>query len=96
MTTQIPKIADGLRPVKACVIRLFEAEFDDLPRLLACPFAPDGLKQAAVESHPFTMAARRADVASAATWELSRYGCILVDANPYYFRLRSEQRRKAA
>jgi hypothetical protein len=96
MTNQAPKIADGVRPVKACVIRLFEAEFDDLPRLLACPFAPEGLKQAAVESHPQTMAARRADVASAAAWERSRYGCILVDANPYYFRARRDERRKAA
>ncbi len=82
-----PPVFPGIHPVGPCLDRLFHQERIALPRLLACTFAPDGLKAAAIEDNPRHIEARQRDVEYSACWELKRYGCILLAANPYAAKL---------
>lgn len=87
-----------LTPVKHNLARLYHQEFLAIPRLKAFnPAAfvdattgqtvpvPDmpGLIAAAIAEFPADMDARKADLSSAILYELDRYGCILLAANPY-------------
>ncbi len=76
-------VLPGIHPVGPCLDRLFWQEHLALPRLLACPFAPAGLKAAAIEENPRDIEALQFDLEYSACWELQRYGCILLAANPY-------------
>jgi len=88
----------ALAPVKHNLERLFEQEFVAIPRLKAFkPTAlvdaetgrtipvPDmsGLIAAVTANYPANMDARKRDLSSAILYELDRYGCILLAANPY-------------
>lgn len=71
-----------LTPVHHNLERLFEQEFIAIPRLLACD-CPQGLKDAAVKDYPEWLDARKRDLSSAILYEMSRYGCVLLEKNPY-------------
>lgn len=86
----------GIHPVKHCLDRLFDKEVMALSRLLACEYAPAGLKQAAIAEHPRDVEARRFDLEYAACWELQRYGCILLGSNPYHQPQMFADERRAA
>lgn len=88
-----------LTPVHHNLDRLFHQEFLAIPRLKAFnPSAfvdaengrtipvPDmsGLIAAAIADFPANMDARKRDLSSAILYELDRYGCILLAANPYH------------
>lgn len=73
-----------LQPVRRCLARLFDQEVMALSRLLACDFAPEGLKQAVIADQPARVAERQASLASAIAYELDRYGCVLLQENPYH------------
>lgn len=88
-----------LTPVHHNLARLFHQEFLAIPRLKAFnPAAfvdaetgrtipvPDmaGLVSGAIADFPADMDARRRDLSSAILYELDRYGCILLAANPYH------------
>jgi hypothetical protein len=73
----------GIHPVGPCLDRLFHQEHIAIPRLLACTFAPEGLKVSAIEDNPQHIEDRQKDLKYSAAWELQRYGCILLAFNPY-------------
>jgi len=73
-----------LTPVHHNLERLFDTEVMSLSRLLACQYAPQGLKDAAVLEHPANVAERKRDLSSAILYELDRYGCILLAKNQYF------------
>jgi len=81
-----PKRTEGIKPVAANLRRLFEAEVTDLPRLLACDFAPEGLKAYAIANQPERVEARKADLISAMNYELNTFGYITLkpEQNPYH------------
>jgi len=85
-----------MKPVNSNLQRLFDTEVMSLSRLLACPFAPKALKQAAIADHPADVEERRRDLASAVRYELGRYGCILLAENPYHQPAMYADERKAA
>lgn len=72
-----------LTPVHHNLERLFDTEVMSLSRLLACE-CPQGLKDWAIAKHPENMDERKRDLSSAILYELDRYGCILLAANPYF------------
>lgn len=86
----------GIHPVGPCLDRLFHQEHIALPRLLACTFAPDGLKAAAIADNPLHVEARQLDLEYSAAWELQRYGAILLPANPYAAMLQPAAQKAAA
>lgn len=67
----------GIHPTKYCLARLKSAPAE-LEHLLRCTFAPQGLRDAAVVDYPKHVEALTQSVAEAAAWELSRYGCLLI------------------
>ena len=75
---------DGLTPVKHCLSRLFDREVMAVSRLLACTFAPKGLKDAVIAEQPERIAARKRDLSKAILFELEQFGCILLESNPYH------------
>ncbi len=86
----------GIHPVGPCLERLHDCEVLALSRLLACRFAPQGLKDAVIAEHPERIEARKFDLEYAACWELQQYGCICLDRNPYHMpQMYAEERRAA-
>lgn len=99
-----------LTPVHHNLERLFHQETVRLPRLKSFnPAAfvdaetgrtipvPDmaGLIASAIAENPADMAARKADLSSAILYEMSRYGCILLAANPYSAMLQASEQAAA-